>query len=115
VASSTSTGSTSSNLGNTTGFSTVGTRRAPVYITSVGFRPGPQMTTAEMQADIRQALDRSPSLTNGQGIQVAVNGPTVVLRGTVASQRERRVAELVAGMTRGVREVRNELKAPSGE
>jgi osmotically-inducible protein OsmY len=65
-----------------------------------------------MQADIRQALDLSPRLTNGRGIQVAVNGPTVVLQGNVASQRERRVAELVVRMTPGVRDVRNELKAP---
>jgi osmotically-inducible protein OsmY len=67
-----------------------------------------------MRADIRQALDRSPSLSNGRAIQLALDGRTVVLQGTVANARERRIAELVTRMGRGVRDVRNELQvAPS--
>jgi osmotically-inducible protein OsmY len=94
------------------GFSTVGTRRAPQFITTVGFRSAPIASPAAIQTDIRQALDNSPRLTNGSRIQVAINGPVVVLQGNVASERERRVAELVVRMTPGVRDVRNELKAP---
>jgi hypothetical protein len=107
------TGATSSATANTTGFSTVGTRRAPVYITTVGFRRGPRSTPTEMQAEIRQALDGSPRLANGRAIQLAVNGTTVVLQGNVASARERRVAELLARMTPGVRDVRNDLQVPA--
>jgi osmotically-inducible protein OsmY len=109
----TTTGAASSATATTTGFTTAGTRRAPPYITTVGFRRGPRIAPAEMQADIRQALDRSPRLSNGRAIQLAINGTTVVLQGAVASARERRVAELLARMTPGVRDVRNELRIPA--
>jgi hypothetical protein len=114
VASSTTATTSTSNLGNTMGFTTVGQRRAPPYITTVGFRRGPRVTPEAMETDVRQSLARSPRLTNGQGIQVSVNGTTVVLRGTVANQRERRVADVLVRLSPGVRDVRNELKVPPG-
>jgi osmotically-inducible protein OsmY len=50
--------------------------------------------------------DRLPSHGN---IRVEVDGPTVVLRGTVSDDHERRQAEALARLTPGVRDLRNEL------
>jgi osmotically-inducible protein OsmY len=109
----TTTGTATAVGGVTAGFSTVGIRRAPPYVTTVGFRRAPRISPAVVQADIRQALDLSPRLTDGRAIQLAVNGTTVVLQGTVPSTRQRRIAELLARMTPGVRDVRNELRVPA--
>jgi hypothetical protein len=103
------TGTTTSSL---TGFTTVGTRRAPQYNTVIGFQRTPRLAPAAIQADLRQSFDRSPRLTNGQGIQIAVNGSTVVLQGTVPTIREKRVAEVLARMAPGVVDVRNQLQVP---
>lgn len=42
-------------------------------------------------------------------MQVGLEGQTVVLRGTVPDERERRAAESMLRFVPGVREVRNEL------
>ena len=43
------------------------------------------------------------------GVRVGVDGTKVTLAGVVRSQRERRMAEAVAWVTRGVTEVENDL------
>ena len=108
----TSTTTTGTSTSSPTSFSTVGTRRAPSYVTVVGFRRTPRLAPETIQADLRQTFDRAPTLTSGPGIQIAVNGSTVVLQGTVPTIRERRVAEVLARMAPGVIDVRNQLQVP---
>jgi osmotically-inducible protein OsmY len=43
-----------------------------------------------------------------------MDGSTVVLRGSVRDDHERRLAEALVRLTPGVRAVRNELTAPGG-
>jgi osmotically-inducible protein OsmY len=43
---------------------------------------------------------------------VSTAGEAVVLNGTVQSEKERRIAEIMLRMTPGVREVRNQLQVP---
>jgi hypothetical protein len=115
-------------IGGTTGlgtapagsFTTLGYRRNPSYITVYSPEPGfrPKATPpAAMQANLRAILDRSTRLPSGRNIQVAMDGPIVVLRGTATTDRERRVAEAMIRMTPGVREVRTEIfvPVPNGE
>jgi osmotically-inducible protein OsmY len=42
-------------------------------------------------------------------IQVATEGDSLVLRGIVKDEHDRRLAEAIARLTPGVRELRNEL------
>jgi osmotically-inducible protein OsmY len=55
-------------------------------------------------------LARSTALSPGRDINAALDGPVLVLRGTVADEHDRRIAEGIARLSPGVREVRNELK-----
>ncbi|MCI0458797.1 MAG: BON domain-containing protein [Gemmataceae bacterium] len=97
------------------GFNTLGQPRAPAYTTEIGFKPPPRPTTgAALQSSILQKLSAAPTLNgSGQKIQVAVNGSTVLLRGNVASERERRVAETMVRLNPGVRDVINEIQVPT--
>jgi hypothetical protein len=84
-------------------------RRVPTYSSTVRFRynaPAPEQRRGDLQA----ILARTSSLTQSAGIQVTMDGPTVVLRGKVADDDERRLAENVLRLSPGVREVRNELE-----
>ncbi len=57
---------------------------------------------------IRKAV---ASLPGAQQVQVTLDsGSTVVLRGIVATDRERRLAELMAKLQAGVKQVKNELR-----
>jgi hypothetical protein len=70
---------------------------------SVNALPPP---AAAARPDIQAALAQTP---NFQGVNVVMDGGTVVLRGRISDERDRRVAEMVARMAPGVREVRNEI------
>jgi hypothetical protein len=111
-AAATSTTTTGNTTSSPTSFTTVGQRRAPSYVTVIGFRRTPRLAPETIQASLRSTFDRAPTLTNGRGIQIAVNGATVVLQGTVPTIRERRVAEVLARMAEGVIDVRNQLQVP---
>jgi hypothetical protein len=102
------TGGASITSSTTTSGSSVGIRRAPAYSTTLGFAYKPSAPT-QAQADLRQAISNSSRLTSRGTIRVDVEGPTVVLRGMVADDHERRLAEAMARLTPGVRELRNEL------
>src|SRR5262249_41879607 len=94
--------------GNQVFASSAGIRRNMSYVTELGFAdaaPPVSQRAAELQA-ILAAADTLPSR---QRIQVAVEGPVVVLRGNIADEQERRLAEAVLRMTPGVFTVRNEL------
>jgi hypothetical protein len=81
---------------------------APHYTTSPGFnyRPaGPNI----IQSDVQGMLARSSALSSNRDIRVAVQGPVVVLSGTVASEQDRHLAESLVRLSPGVHEVRNDL------
>lgn len=103
----------SSNLGSyapVPGYGTAtGGRRAPQYAAVIAF-DHPTTPPSRLQTDLQAILDRSSSLSPNRSIQVLVDGPVVVLRGTVASEHDRRLAENMLRLTPGVHEIRNELQ-----
>jgi hypothetical protein len=108
-----SVGGTATAATNTMGASSVGIRRAPAYATTLGFQPRFE-APARVQANVQQYLARSERLPSRGDIRVEVDGPTVVLRGAVADEHERRLAEALARLTPGVRDLRNELNVRGG-
>jgi osmotically-inducible protein OsmY len=64
---------------------------------------------AQVVGNVQQVLGRTSNLTTRENIAVAMEEGTVVLRGIVPSERERRLAEGVVRLTPGVRTVRNEI------
>lgn len=96
------------------GMSTVGIRRAPAYVAQIGFsspssQPAP-VVSSRMRTELEQTLSRSTSLPSKANIRIAFDGPLVVLEGTVADDRERRLAEGLVRLTPGVRDVINKLE-----
>jgi hypothetical protein len=91
------------------GSSSVGIRRAPSYTTTIGFEFRPP-SVSSMQTSLQQTISESSSLPSRSGIVVAVDGDTVVLRGTAGSERERRLAEALLRLSPGVYDVRNNLE-----
>jgi hypothetical protein len=98
--------------------STVGTPRAPSYVTGLGFRVAPP-PPERLQGELRDMIARSTRLSTKEKVRVEMDGETVVLQGSVADEAERRLVEGMVRLTPGVREVRNELvpreKPPIGE
>jgi hypothetical protein len=110
----TTTGTTSSvSSAGSTGFNTVGTRRAPAYTTTLGFTfaqgPGPVASPGGMQIKLGDVLQRSTMLP-GRDLQVVIAGSTVILRGQVADDNQRRLAEGMIRLEPGVREVVNQIR-----
>jgi hypothetical protein len=103
--------STSTNTGsNFSGVSTIGVRRAPQYTTGLAQDiPMAAAPPPRMQVEVQQVLGNSSRLPSRGSVQVTMDGSVVVLTGSVADEREKRLAEAMARMTPGVREVRNEL------
>jgi BON domain len=102
-------GSTGTGAGT---FSTVGMRRTPAYATGLGYS-GPVAAPpapSKLQVELRSILDGSSALTSSGDIVVTVAGSTVVLKGRVPNERERRLVEGMVLLTPGVHEVRNELR-----
>jgi hypothetical protein len=99
--------STSSGAG-----STIGMRRDAAYATVVdsALRSGPPAAPLTARADLQQVIARSSSLSSKDNIKVMTDGSVVVLQGTVANEAERRLAEGLVRLNRGVYEVRNELQ-----
>jgi hypothetical protein len=103
-----SVGGTGSNNMNSLGASSIGVRRAPAYTTALGFdyRPEPP---SRIQSDLQQYISHSDRLASRNDIHVSVDGTTVILRGTVADEHERRLAEALSRLSPGVHDLRNEL------
>jgi hypothetical protein len=91
------------------GSSSVGIRRAPSYTTTIGFEFRPP-SMSSMQTSLQQTIAESSSLPSRSGMVVAVDGDTVVLRGTANSERERRMAEALVRLTPGVHDVQNNIE-----
>lgn len=99
---------------NSVGGSSIGIRRAPVYFTTLGYTlPRPFVAPLTVRNDLQLALGRTTMLPSREGLQVLMDGQTVVLRGRVADDRERRLAENVLRLSPGVRAIRNEIEVPA--
>jgi hypothetical protein len=85
-----------------------GIRRVPSYYTELGFDRRITPPT-QVQANLQQMYAHTSRLSTPGAIRVDVDGQVVVLRGTVANDRERRLAESLARLTPGVHDIRNEL------
>jgi hypothetical protein len=93
-----------------TGFTTVGVRKAPAYVTTVSDDlPLIQHPPAEFAQQLRQVLLRSTSIKSRDNISVNMEGTVVHLQGQVGSARDRRLAESLIRLTPGVQDVRNDL------
>jgi hypothetical protein len=101
------------NTGLTQPLPTAQTR--PSYTAQVGFRPE-RVSPETAVSTFQQALQGSPELSRPENrIQVVVDGNGLILRGTVQTDRERYLAEVLASMAPGVRGVRNELAVRESE
>jgi hypothetical protein len=95
--------------------STVGVRKAPSYVTEARFRL-PPVALAALEADVRGAVENSsPLQSNGNRVRVVMDGPVVVLRGTVGGRDDRNLAEDLVRLIPGVTAVSNELTVRSAE
>jgi len=86
-------------------------RRLPSYTAVAAFAYRPAAPN-QLQRDVTGVLARSTALSPDREIQVVVEGPVVVLRGTVPSEGDRRLAESLVRLSPGVGDVRNELQVP---
>jgi hypothetical protein len=89
--------------------SSMSSGRSNTYTVQANF-PYPQMAPARQQIQLQQVISRSSSLASRGEIRVGMEGPAVVLRGSVADESERRLAEALLRLEPGVRDVRNELQ-----
>jgi hypothetical protein len=90
-------------------------RRAPAFVATIGFTPTP-LSPSRLTVDLQDTISRSSQLPSRGNIQVSLDGPAVILRGEVADESERSLAEGMLRLTPGVHEVRNELtvRGPAG-
>jgi hypothetical protein len=84
-------------------------RRAPSFTTILDREDFPRRTisSGRLRTDLQRILDQSSGLRNSPNIRVFMVGPVVVLRGTAATARDRRLAEALLRLEPGVGEVRN--------
>jgi hypothetical protein len=109
----TSTGSTTGGLSFPGGsMGTTSGRTSPTVATAVRFQSQPVASNLR-SLELQNIIVRSTALSAPAGIAVSVDGPTVVLKGTVASEDERRLVENMLRLAPGVRSVRNELQVPA--
>lgn len=76
---------------------------------AVGFRYG-GLATEKLSSTLQQRLASSQAIHWTTPLEVSLEGPTATLQGTVASERDRRLAELLVLFEPGISTVRNELK-----
>jgi hypothetical protein len=97
-----------STLGGGLGSSTQYTRRPTAYVVipDLGAQPA---SPSRLQTDLQRVVAGSSALTSKGDIQVVTDDSGVVLRGIVANDHERRLAEALLRLTPGVRDIRNEL------
>jgi hypothetical protein len=65
---------------------------------------------SRLQRDLEQVIANSSALSSNRAIRIDIVQSTVVLRGMVSNDRDRRLAESLIRLSPGVRDVRNELK-----
>ena len=83
--------------------------RSPPYMASPAFDDRPAETDL-IKREVERVLAGSMSLSPQRNIRVVVENSAIILRGTVASETDRRLAEALVRLSPGVYQVRNELK-----
>ncbi|MBO0700319.1 MAG: BON domain-containing protein, partial [Zavarzinella sp.] len=99
------------------GFSGMNGTQSPIsYATVVAF-PDSSGTPAatpglnpQIRANLQGMLSRTTAIRQPSTVTVEVAGNTVILRGRVASEDEKRLVEGMVALEPGVHEVRNELE-----
>ncbi|QDV43622.1 BON domain protein [Stieleria neptunia] len=69
----------------------------------------PPRAASEVQQSARRALNSLPPNRRIRGVNVTMNGPTAILSGTVASEKDRRMSELLMRLEPGVKQVDNQV------
>lgn len=105
------------NQGNQFGLNNTQGTQAPIryqlrYAEAVPSRPYPTAAVAA-STNFRRVLSRTPVLSNNESVNLLMDGRTLVLRGTVATERERKLMARMAELEPGVSFVRNELRLAS--
>ena len=67
------------------------------------------LSNNQIQRSAVQTLSQAPSRVNVQGVNVSINQGTAVLNGTVRSEKDRRMSELLMRLEPGVRRVENRV------
>jgi len=86
--------------------------RTPTVVTTLRFQ-APVVAPQVRRDQLQQVFTRSSAFTVPGGVNVTLDGQAIVLRGRVANDDERRLAENMLRLTPGVREIRNELQVPA--
>jgi hypothetical protein len=95
--------------------STVGIRKSPTYVTEPRFRL-PPVSLGALETNVRGAIEQSSQLqSNGNNVRIMMDGPVVVLRGTVEARDDRNLAEDLVRLVPGVTAVSNELIVRTAE
>lgn len=84
---------------------------APRLAVSFAFKP---RTPGQVSGEIARVLESTSCLDDSSSINVSVKGATAILRGEVASERDRRVAGLLVLFEPGIAQVQNELTVRGG-
>src|SRR5262249_58643521 len=100
------TATTASTSAAAVGFTTMGVRKNAPY-TTLPTEDLPIINHAFRPVDLQAVVDRSSLLKSRKGVNVTVEDGVVVLRGEVATERERRLAEGIVRLEPGVAEGRN--------
>jgi hypothetical protein len=74
--------------------------------------PTTPLAPSQVQADVAGMISRSTMIANPAGVQVTVDGTTVILRGSAKDEDEARMIANMARLAPGVRAVKNELTFP---
>jgi BON domain len=101
------TASTTSTFNGATAFRA----NAAGYTTQIKFAFAPPPSPAAVRADLMQAIGNLSEIPSRAGVNVVIDGDTVVLRGKVDTGEERRIVESLVRLSPGVNQVRNELEA----
>jgi hypothetical protein len=100
----------SATVGGFTGM-TGGTGSPITYATLVRFS-APPIVDSRLRADLQGMLSRTTAIRQPSTVTIEVVGDTVILRGRVADDDEKRLVEGMVRLEPGVHEVRNELEVP---
>jgi BON domain len=91
----------------------VGATPSPItYALEVRF-PAPPIATSRLQTDLQSLVSRTSQLRQTGTVRVEVVGNTVILRGRVSDDDERRLVEGMVRLEPGVHEVQNEIEVAS--
>lgn len=85
--------------------------RQIAYAAQVRFTVPPAPPT-QLLTNLRGEIDRAPAIANPAGVQIQVDGQTVILRGAVRDQDEARLVEGMVRLTPGVGPIVNDLSYP---